>query len=48
MSGGIGDKEIIKMAETYDTETDLWEPVVSLMNDARVGLGIILYIYNVY
>ena len=32
------------MAETYDTETDLWEPVVSLMNDARVGLGIILYI----
>ena len=39
MSGGRGDSEIINTAETYDTETDQWEPVVSTMNNARTGFG---------
>ena len=40
--GGKGDQEIINMAEAYDSETDLWEPVVSVMNHARVGFGQLL------
>ena len=39
MSGGKGDSEIINTAETYDAETDQWEPIVSAMNNARAGFG---------
>ena len=39
VSGGMGDKQIINMAEAYDSETNLWEPVVAHMNETRVGLG---------
>lgn len=39
MCGGMGDKEIYNMSESYDPETDMWEPIACRMNDSRVGLG---------
>lgn len=39
ISGGKGEHEVYNMAESYDPETNLWEPISSRMIEPRVGLG---------
>lgn len=39
ITGGMGEHEVYNYAESYETETGLWEPISRRMLEARVGLG---------